>query len=512
MKKLSSLVVLIVVASTMLKSQELKTDWGSSLDLQNNFRSIVYVDSTGATFFLTIGKNGDYFIERQNAGESKASSVVKVISSEQNSPKLNRLFIAKAGIAVISTITDKKASTMTYFYNIVTFDSKLQFSEEQKFLTINVNQKEWPGTSMVLISPDKSRIAVSFRGTETQVFKWYGFDGDFKPLFTKESGMFKNSKFGLVSAGNFSISNNGDLTYYCEKATIKKKNKPEGSELWLYVLTGLSNTTDSVAIKPAGKHFTSLSFMHDGDKLVVFGLYSDKYTATGTYFSIYSVTDKKLIVETNTALEVKHFVTPGAIGRKNEIPGFGSGALKIIKNKDGYYIISDPVFAQASQAPGGGRTLMYTLYNMYVFSLSVSGDINWISTIYRDQICKEVSGVVGIGGPLSVGTSVMLRQDDISLFGSVSAIIGDNLVIVMNDAAANAPQPTDAAKLDAVRKTKELTAQTVVVSADGKVDKKIVKDNNGNNTRWHASYSHVNHGSIYTIGEDGESTRLVRIY
>jgi hypothetical protein len=512
LKNLIVVFALFSLCTPVVYSQNLNTDWGSSIELENTFRDVVYVDSTGASFYLTSTKSGDYFIEKQKAGENKASSVVKVIASERGAPEYKRLLISKTGIAVVSTVADKKASTLKYYYNVVTFDGKLQFTEEKEFLIINIDKKVWPGSSMVIISPNKTQIAVSFRGTETQTFQWYGFDSDFKPTFTKESGMYKNSKYGLVAADNFSVSDNGDIVYYCEKLTVRKKNKWEGSEMWLFALPANSKSVDSVAIKPSAKNFTAFTIQPDGNNIIIFGLYTDRYAAAGTYFASYSIADKKLSVETNTAFEISQFITPGATGASKEIPAIGRGGLSLIKNSTGYYAILDPVFAQASQAPGGGSTLMYTLYTMHIFSMSSSGDINWISTIFRDQICKEMSGAFGIGGALSVTTSVMLRQDDVSLFGSACTLVGDNLVFVMNDAPANAPQPADATKIDAVRKTKELTAQVVTISSDGKVDKKVVKNNNGAVTRWHVAYSYVSSANIYTIAEDGESTRLVRVY
>ncbi|HTF05450.1 MAG TPA: hypothetical protein VK826_15590 [Bacteroidia bacterium] len=493
-------------------AQELTTDWGNTLELTNDLRNFTHADSLGNLYFLTSNKNGDWFIEKQEAGAAKSSFSTEIISGDKNAPEFKRLFATTEGFIVVSAVSNKKASTTTYYYNTVGFDGRKGQATDKEFLVIIINKKEWPGSSQVLASPDRSKFVVTFRGTESQEFTWYGFDSGFKSLFTKTSGMYKNSKHGLVAASSFSMTNNGDIIYYAEKITVKKKGKWEGSELWLFVLPASSQTTDSVAIKPTGKSFLSFEIFPDGDNVVLFGLCREQYAASGIYFSTYSISGKTFSVEKNTPLEAAQFVTPGALDASKGKPSIGPGNLSVIKNANGYYGVIDPVFRQASAAPGGGSTVMYTLYTMQVISVSTEGKVNWISTIFRDQICKEMSGAFGIGGAFSVTTSVKLRQDDLSLFGAPFTMMGEDLVFVMNDAAENAPQVSSSSKVAGVRKTKELTAQAVRITPDGKVIKEVVMGKNGAPTRWHVAYAIASRGHIYTVADDGESTRLVDIH
>lgn len=483
-------------------AQNPEAHWQNPLNLTNKFNKVLFADSAGNSFFLTSNKDGDLFIEKQSSTDAKPAFCTKVISSEKGSADFRHVFVLQNGFAVISSIHDKTAGTFTFYENTVSFTGELQSSTAKQILQVPYKKKEGEGTSQFLISPDKKRMAISYRAPESPYLTFNVFDDSFSLIGTENGALNKNSKHGLVGASDFSITNSGDIVFTVEKITINRKDW-EGVEEWLFLLTSKSDQVDSASINaPEGKNFTSMDILVTATDVVIFGFYTDKYVPRGVYFGRFSLNGLMPQASSTTDLTKEMFVTPGALDATNGEPGLYRGAITIIPSPTGYYVINDPIMAQASSSPNGVSSLMYTLYTMNVISIDREGKVNWINSIFRSQRCVVTSGLVGAFG---ISTSVMLREDDFSLFGNAYTVIGNELVILLNDNKDNTPQSGSSKEITGAAKPKELTANMIVVKSDGTFSKTISSTKDGGVTRWHVGHSYIGTGYIYSVAEDGDN-------
>jgi len=486
-------------------AQNAPPEWHNALNLTNKFNDVLLADSLGNSYFLTSNKDGDLFIEKQGSGDSKSAFSTKIISATKGEPNYRRVLVLDDGFAVISSVHDKTAATFTFFENTVGLNGELKSPTAKEILEFPYNKKEGEGTSQFLISPDKKRIAISYRAPQSSDFTFYLFDGAFNSLGTEKGSINKNSKHGLVAASDFAITNAGDIVYTAEKITIHRKDW-EGVENWLFILSSKSDNVDSVALKcPDGMSFMSMDILVTQKDVVVVAFYSEKFAPRGIYFGKYSLESATLTTST-TELTKEMYVTPGALDVSKGKVGLYRGAITIIPTSTGYYIVNDPIAGQASSSPNGMSSVMYTLYTMNVISITGEGKIDWINSIFRYQRCTASSGLLGAFG---VSTSVMLREDDFSLFGNSYTMIGDELVILMNDARGNTPQSGSSKEIVGATKPKDITANIIRVSNNGSFTKTITTAKSGAETRWHVGYSYMGEGFIYTIGEDGENVHGV---
>jgi hypothetical protein len=502
MKKVFFLFFLFLF-SAAINAQSNSADWGNSLALENEFSRLVYSDSLGNAFFLTKNKEDDLFVEMQSLHSDKTTFVTKICAAKKNRI-LSSAFATANGITIIMNEFEKATGQLHCFYNSIDWNGKLVSPELKEFFVVPGNKKNGEGSSHTCLSPDKSKLVITYREPESEMMTLYGFDA-FKKTYEKQVFFYKNSKYGLLSADNFLVSNNGDFVFQNEKIKVSKKNGDwESVEDWIFCFRNESQSADSALINPGpgNPSLFTLGYLLDGDEIIAFGTTGGKDKNPGTCFARYSISQKKFVAENSGELTSAMFVTPGALDKNKGKPFLPMRSnVSIMRTSIGFYVIMDAGTYQYSPTPGGGTSVMISMYDCPVISLSKEGNVNWIATILRDHVGAVTTGMLGIGNSsFGIGTSVAIRKDDFSLYGIAALLLNDELIIITNDDVKNIPQPASRKDLTPVRKSSQLSACMLRVSSDGKISKSAVPGK----MRWHPSHSYVSKKYIYAFFDSDE--------
>lgn len=472
------LICLLAITSPALLAQTLQKVFGNDVVSVHNVSQVLIANPDGNIWYITEDDYGNQFMEKQALNENKMTELGKVYDASDKNNEVEKMFLQKNELHVLTKAYHKKAKTISFVLSVFDLQGK-QVGAPKEVLLITLKKKQDEGSTVLTISPDFSHYMIYYRSHAADEITYYGFDSNWKQIVQHTAVLKKEFKDGYVEVGGFGITNDGTMHYVVEKD--RKVKKKYSVSFTLYAIS--ANAKDSVLLNPWGMGLGDYHVASDEGKIICMGVTGENARSSGLYFARYSLADKKL-TEENSPFRREMFVTPGVeIPEDGSEPDFGMRykISRITKTSTGgYYMLVETAFATMNQAPGGGTVLMLTFPNSHLVSFSNTGNVNWISTMFKQHMAIQRSAPIGAGfGGAAVSVGVRLRTDDFALYFAQLAVMDDVMYLIANDDPINTPQPTNQDNVQDVRKPDQLSGVLISIDANGKISKENLKNPQG---------------------------------
>lgn len=439
---------------------------------------IVKLGNDGTIYYETYDTDFNLNLDMQQRGDREPKHVVMLADAKKSSGELAQTIYLDSIIYVVRKLNDADHKVMKINVSGYDYKGRYAFPESTVLTIANVTRYELSDIH-VDVSPEETAFMVQFTGAAEEDLRIFSFDRKWKKIASKNTMIHPAKKEDYYLVDGLGVRDDGMMYYGLEYHSVDGKS--EMTKYLLYMVHSAS--VDSLPFTPEGEDMLSFTIRSDGDSLHIFGLTESNNVSTGLFHGTFDL-KSKIISFGSAAFDQKLFITPGEHPEEGAATtNFGPGAYiqSCYKLANGTYDILVETRTW-TEKPGvkGSTDLFIDSPNFYIANMTNAGDVNWISTVYRQHKFQAAqtskSTLEWSGMPFDF---YQMNQHEYNFYSSQSTAVGNTLMILGNDDPINSFQPTNEDNVVEVNKSSQLQGVLISIAADGKITKDKMTNTDG---------------------------------